>query len=133
MFAKSVFVAFVASRSNPEKQYEVRQAEEGFLFCSCPGWKFQRKEAAARTCPHVASVSAKALPAAAPVVEKSVAGSHLSTHAKKNTTRRAAHDLNKGIMAGDVAAAKAVLADNTSGFSKNLKAKAAMLLATTAL
>lgn len=133
MFANSTFVAFVASRSNPEKQYEVRRAAEGFLFCSCPGWKYQRKEVAMRTCPHCATVAAKALPSQAPVVEKTLAGSTLSTHAAKNTTRRAAHDLNKGIVAGDVAAAKAVLADTKSGFSKNLKAKAAMLLATTAL
>lgn len=122
--------------SSSDAVYTVTQGDDGVVYCNCPAWKFQRLAPAARVCKHTKMAAASNLAKKAPVLAKSVAGSLLSTASTKNVARRSAHDLHKAMKAGGEAAmvaANAVLADTTSGFSKNLKAKAAMLLATTAL
>lgn len=34
-------------------QYVVSEDDQGFLFCSCPAWKFQNKPPKGRTCKHI--------------------------------------------------------------------------------
>jgi hypothetical protein len=45
------FMRQVQSHSNPNKHYEIKMDEQGFLSCNCPSWIFnQRRD---RTCKHI--------------------------------------------------------------------------------
>jgi len=42
---------FVSLESN--RQYELRMSAQGQVYCTCPGWKFQRLPTSQRTCKHL--------------------------------------------------------------------------------
>lgn len=60
------FVLSIPSFSNPEKKYEVRQFTDGSRWCSCPAYKYQKKNPANRSCKHTVLIdSYKPAPRAA--------------------------------------------------------------------
>ena len=38
----SKILATNTSSSNPGKQYEIIEGDDGVVYCTCPGWKFKR-------------------------------------------------------------------------------------------
>lgn len=47
-----VVVARVNSTSNPSKFYSVMRSKEGYLYCDCAAWRFQKAPAQSRFCKH---------------------------------------------------------------------------------
>ena len=119
--------------SSGEGSYTVARGDDGVVYCSCPGWKYQRLAPAARSCKHIKALSASTLAKKAPApMSKSEAGHGLVTAAKKTAARKSAHACHKAMKAGGpeaVEAARMVLADSASGYSANLKALALATLA----
>jgi len=50
-------VVTMKSQSNPNLSYEIRQAKNGHIYCTCPAWKYQRKPVQERTCKHIKALA----------------------------------------------------------------------------
>ena len=50
---KILKVWFFQSKSNPNKEYETRQYEDGTTSCQCGAWCKHPNDDGTRTCPHV--------------------------------------------------------------------------------
>jgi len=53
MSGKSVVIANIASKSDPDRAYSLTAHSDGVVSCSCPSWRFQKIAPAARTCKHM--------------------------------------------------------------------------------
>lgn len=51
-----IAVFFYQSSSSAETQYQTLLYKDGSTSCDCPGWKFKRRNAPARTCKHTREV-----------------------------------------------------------------------------
>jgi hypothetical protein len=58
-FNRTVLATF-ASKSNPSKSHDVRMGANGHIYCTCPGWKFQKLHPLKRTCTHLKQFAALA-------------------------------------------------------------------------
>lgn len=126
----TTILAVVQSKTNPEKFYEIRKGADHNVYCTCPAWKYQRKQVATRTCKHIKSYAAGQLAAKA-VEDKSEAGHLLATATAKMAEAKTANALYRTMMRGGEeakGAAKEVLAATGAGFSKNLRALALVTL-----
>jgi hypothetical protein len=53
----SLVVGKFQSMTSPGKFYEIRRGKDGVVYCTCPAWKFQKKEyGQPRTCKHLKSL-----------------------------------------------------------------------------
>ena len=104
----------VASKSNPEKSYEIRQGADGVVYCNCPAWKFQRLASGNRTCKHLKSFHAGQLARKETVESKAQAGRDLSLAPKRTAAAKRAQSAHKALLAGNKEVALAVLADPMS-------------------
>ena len=126
----SLLLATAASKTNPEKSYEIRKGADGVIYCSCPSWKFQRLAAANRTCKHLKSFHAGQLARKEAVETKQEAGQNLALAAKRVEAATWARVAHSAMVAGGevaVAAASIVLTDPMS--AKTMKRLAAEVLA----
>lgn len=105
----------VASKSNPEKTYEIHHSEKtNVTYCTCPNWKFQNVPPALRSCKHLVSFHASQLAKKVAVESKAVAGQSLATSAAKVAAAKVAKTHARAMKKGGemaVAAANAVLAN----------------------
>lgn len=66
-------IAEMPRASNPKLSYKVIQTVEGYIYCSCPSWIFQKKPPEHRKCKHTNSVMGECATAQVDVKEYSKA------------------------------------------------------------
>jgi hypothetical protein len=79
--AMGTLITKVQSSTNPAQSYDILLGGDGNVYCTCPGWKYQKLPPKERTCKHMKALSSKiaaftkglGAPKAAPVATKPVA------------------------------------------------------------